>query len=68
MSQSYQSGSITVLGQNGSGQNGKWTKWYTVKMVLDTMVWTKWYGQNGTDKTLPIESSIKKISTPLIDT
>ena len=33
-----------VLGQNGSGQNGRnkmvWTKWYTDKMV----------GQNGTDK------------------
>src|SRR6218665_3535045 len=63
---------VGVLGQNGSGQNGSdkmvWTKWYTDKMVLDTMVRTKWYGQNGTDKTLPIESSIKKISTPLIDT
>src|SRR6218665_2654837 len=29
----------TVLGQNGSGQNG-----------TDKMVRTKWYGQNGTDK------------------
>jgi len=39
---------VTVLGQNGSGQNGTdkivWTKWYTDKMVLDKMVWTKWYG------------------------
>ena len=26
-----------VYGQNGIGQNGK-----------DKMVWTKWYGQNGT--------------------
>ena len=51
-----------VLGQNGSGQNGTdkmvWTKWYTDKMVLDKMVRTKWYGQSGTDKTLPIKSSI----------
>ena len=36
-----------VTGQNGSGQNG------TDKMVygqndMDKMVWTKWYGQNGT--------------------
>ena len=39
---------LTVLGQNGSGQNGTdkmvWTKWYTDKMVLDKMVRTKWYG------------------------
>ena len=45
-------GSDTVTGQNGSGQNGTdkmaWTKWYTDKMVLDKMVRTKWYGQNGT--------------------
>ena len=27
-----------VTGQNGSGQTG-----------TDKMVWTKWYGQNGTD-------------------
>jgi len=26
------------------------TKWYMDKMVLDKMVWTKWYGQYGTDK------------------
>ena len=26
-----------VYGQNGIGQNG-----------MDKMVWTKWYGQNGT--------------------
>jgi len=53
---------ILVLGQNGSGQNGKdkivWTKWYMDKTVLDKMVWTKWYGQNGTDKILRIKSSI----------
>src|SRR6218665_2614992 len=29
------------------------TKWYT-----DKMAWTKWYGQNGTDKILRIKSSI----------
>ena len=28
-----------VYGQNGMRQNG-----------MDQMVWTKWYGQNGTDK------------------
>src|SRR6218665_3409110 len=28
------------------------------KMVLDKMVRTKWYGQNGTDKILQIKSSI----------
>src|SRR6218665_2061228 len=53
---------IEVLGQNGSGQNGTdkmvWTKWYTDKMVLDKTVRTKWYGQNGTDKTLAIKSPI----------
>src|SRR6218665_1051901 len=27
-------------------------------MVLDKMVWTKWYGQNGMAKTLRIKSSI----------
>jgi len=52
----------TVLGQNGSGQNGTdemvWTKWYTDKMLLDKMVWTKWYEQNGTYKILRIKSSI----------
>ena len=46
----------SVLGQNGSGQNGMdkmvWTKWYTDKMISDKMVWTKWYRQNGTDKIL----------------
>ena len=61
---------MTVLGQNGSGQNGtdkmEWTKWYTDKMVLDKMVRTKWYGHNGTDKTLPIKSSINiSIALPL---
>ena len=42
---------VTVLEQNGSGQNGTdkmvRTKWYGQngmdKMVLDKMVWTKWY-------------------------
>jgi len=34
-----------VTGQNGSGQNGIRTKWYT-----DKLVWAKWYGLNGTDK------------------
>ena len=43
---------LLVIGQNDSGQNGPdksciRTKWYTDKMVLDKMVWTKWYGQNG---------------------
>jgi len=51
-----------VTEQNGSGQNGMdkmvWTKWYTDKMVLNKMARTKWYGQNGTDKTLSIKSSI----------
>ena len=37
----------SVTGQNGSGQNGM-AKCYTNKMVLDKMVSTKWYGQNGT--------------------
>ena len=53
---------ITVLGQNGSRQNGTdkmvWTKWYTDKKSLDKMVRTQWYGQNGTNKTVPIKSSI----------
>jgi len=35
----------TVLGQNGSGENG------TDKMVADKMV----YGQNGMDKTVRIK-------------
>ena len=56
---------VPVTGQNGSGQNGTdkmvWTKWYTDKMVLDKMVRTKWYGQNGTDKTLTIKSSINTL-------
>ena len=43
---------LTVLGQNGSGQNGM------DKMVLDQMVWAKWYGQNGMAKILWIKSSI----------
>src|SRR6218665_3625938 len=40
-----------VLGQNSSGQNGMYgqngirTKWY----------WTKWHGQNGTDKMVRIK-------------
>ena len=54
-----------VLGQNGLGQNGTdkmvRTKWYTDKMVLDKMVETKWYGQNGMDKTLTIKSSINTL-------
>jgi len=36
-------------------------------MVADKMVRTKWYGQNGTDKTLPIKSSINNINSTLID-
>jgi len=44
-----------VLGQNVSGQNG-----IMDKMVLDKMARTKWYRQNGTDKTLQIKSSINK--------
>jgi len=32
------------------GDKMVWTKWYTDKMVLDKMVQTKRYGQNGTDK------------------
>src|SRR6218665_3214669 len=60
-----------VLGQNGSGQNGTdkmvWTKWYTDKMVLDKMARTKWYGQTGTDMTLPIKSSINIINSTHID-
>jgi len=35
-----------------------WTKWYTDKMVLNKMALTKWQGQNGTDKTVSIKSSI----------
>ena len=27
-------------------------------MVLDKMAWTKWYGQNGTDKILWIKPSV----------
>ena len=39
------------------------TKWhgqnrYTDKIVLDKMVWTKWYGKNGTNKISRIKSSI----------
>ena len=48
-----------VLGQNGSEQNG------TDKMVLDKIVWTKWYGRNGTDRIInqsinpaPIDNTI----------
>jgi len=53
-----------VLGQNGRGQKGTdkmaLTKWYTDKMVLGKMVWTKWYGQNsigqnGMDKMVRIK-------------
>jgi len=51
-----------VLGQNGSVQNGMdkmvRTKWYMDKMSLDKMVCTKWHGQNGTNKMVPIKSSI----------
>jgi len=59
-----------VLGQNGSGQSGTdnmvWTKWYTDKMSLVKMVSTKWHGQNDTNKTIPIKSSINlSISLPL---
>ena len=32
---------MMVLGQND-----------TDKMSLDNMVWTKWYGQNGTNKSI----------------
>ena len=35
-----------VTRQNGSGQNGTdnmvWIEWYTDKIVLDKMAWTKW--------------------------
>jgi len=31
-------------------RSGDRTKWYTDKMILDKMVWPKWYGQTGTDK------------------
>ena len=34
-----------VTRQNGSGQNGIQTKWY----------WTKWYGQNDTDRMVRIK-------------
>ena len=53
---------VMVLGQNGSGQNGTdkmvWPKWYMDKMALDKMAWTKWHGQNGTDKLVRIKSLI----------
>ena len=48
---------LTVLGQNGSGQNGTdkmvWTICYVDKrvlnkMVADKLVRTKWHGQNVT--------------------
>jgi len=42
---------LRILGQNGSRQNG-----------TDRMVWTKWYGQDGTCtckyKTVPIKSPV----------
>jgi len=54
----------TFLGQNGSGQNGtaniEWIKWYR---PTDKRAWTKWYGQNGTDKTVRIKSSINPVPT-----
>ena len=46
-----------------------WTKWYTDKqMVLYNMVADNiWYGQNSTDKTIPVQSSINlSIPNPLI--
>ena len=33
-----------------NGLCGDRTKWYTDKIILDKMVWTEWYGQNGMDK------------------
>jgi len=32
-------------------------------MVADKMVRTKWYGQHGTDKTVPIKSSTNPAPT-----
>ena len=60
---------LTVLGQNGRGQNGTnkmvRTKWYE-QNGTDKMGRTKWDGQNGTDKMVPIESSINQaIQLPL---
>jgi len=34
------------------------------KMVFNKMAWTKWYGQNGTNKTVSIKPSIN-LSFPL---
>src|SRR6218665_1145030 len=31
-----------------------WTKWYTAKLLLDKMVWTKRYRQNGTNQMVAI--------------
>jgi len=60
-----------IQGQNGNGQNGTdkmvWTKWYMDKMALDKMARTKWYGENGTEKIVPIKSSINlPIQLPLM--
>jgi len=38
------------------------------KMPLDKVLWTKWYGQNGMNKTVSIKSSINlSISLPCTD-
>jgi len=39
---------LVVQGQNGSGKMVR-TKWFTDKILADNMVWTRCYGQNGTD-------------------
>jgi len=36
------------------------TKWYTDKMVLDKIVWTKRYEQNGRNTNVRIKSSINR--------
>ena len=51
-----------VLEQYGKGQNGT-DKWYGHIGIRTKWYWTKWYGQNGTDKTLPIK--LINISIPL---
>jgi len=46
-------------------QNGIHTKWYKHKMVLDKMVWTKLYRQNGTDTNGMNKIIIQSIPLPL---
>ena len=36
---------LSVLGQNGSGQNMVRTKWYGQNGIRTKRHWTKWYGQ-----------------------